>query len=85
MQILIQEKFIQTSNELSIISNYDILESDSIKAILRELKETDKYVILVFDQFEDVFRKAGIFKAFYKLMLDINNAKENIILGFSWK
>lgn len=81
----IQEKFIQTSNELSIISNYDILESDSIKAILRELKETDKYVILVFDQFEDVFRKAGIFKAFYKLMLDINNAKENIILGFSWK
>ena len=42
-------------------------------------------MILVFDQFEDVFRKAGIFKAFYKLMLDINNAKENIILGFSWK
>ena len=42
-------------------------------------------MILIFDQFEDVFRKSDIFKTFYKLMLDINSSNENLILGFSWK
>ena len=80
-----KEGFIQTKSEISILSNYDILESESIKSVLKELKDNDKYMILIFDQFEDVFRKSDIFKSFYKLMLDINSANEDLILGFSWK
>ena len=81
----IKEKFIQSNSEINIISNYDILESDSVRSILKELKDSNKYMILIFDQFEDVFRKSDIFKTFYKLMLDINSSNENLILGFSWK
>lgn len=81
----IKEKFIQNNSEINIISNYDILESDSVRSILKELKDTNKYMILIFDQFEDVFRKSDIFKTFYKLMLDINSSNENLVLGFSWK
>lgn len=81
----IKEKFIQNNSEINIISNYDILESDSVRSILKELKDSNKYMILIFDQFEDVFRKSDIFKTFYKLMLDINSSNENLILGFSWK
>ena len=81
----IKENFVQSNSEISIISNYDILESDSIRNVLKELKVNDKFLILIFDQFEDVFRKSDIFKTFYKLMLDINSSNENLILGFSWK
>lgn len=80
-----KEKFIQDNRGISIISNYDILESDSVRNILKELKDSNKYMILIFDQFEDIFRKRDVFKTFYKLMLDINSSKENLILGFSWK
>lgn len=80
-----KEKFLQNYREIKIISNYDILESDSVSNILKELKDNNKYMILIFDQFEDVFRKKGIFKTFYKLMMDINSSNDNLILGFSWK
>lgn len=81
----IKQGFIQKYSEINILSNYDILESDAIKNVMEELRTNEKYMILIFDQFEDVFRKSDIFKTFYKLMLDINSSNYNLILGFSWK
>jgi len=70
---------------VDIISSFDILGSKSVHQLLKELENKNKTLILIFDQFEDVFRKQGLFKAFRKFLLDVDEAKSNLILGFSWK
>lgn len=70
---------------LEITSNYDVLASNSVKDIIKILEKQQKVMILVFDQFEDVFRKGDLFKAFYKFLLDTRNYNSNLIIGFSWK
>jgi Holliday junction resolvase-like predicted endonuclease len=74
-----------SSEQLSFTSNQDLLSSSSVKLILDYLKKKNRLLILIFDQFEDVFRKQGLFKSFYKFLSDITDYKSNIIVGFSWK
>ena len=84
----IRDNFIGTNldtYDIKIISGYDILASDSIKHLMLYLEKENKVLILIFDQFEDVFRKRGLFHAFYKFLLDVNANQSNLILGFSWK
>jgi len=71
--------------EVVFTSNVDLLSSDSINSLFEKLKNEDKFLVLIFDQFEDVFRKQGFFKSFYKFLTDITDKKPNIIVGFSWK
>jgi hypothetical protein len=71
--------------KIDIISTFDILGSESIHQLFETLKNQNKMLILIFDQFEDVFRKPGIFKAFHKFLLDVGETKSNLVLGFSWK
>jgi len=73
------------NHELVFTSTYDLLNSESIKEVLRYLKTHNKALILIFDQFEDIFRKEDLFKTFYKFLLDVTDLQENIIIGFSWK
>ncbi|GAB3638206.1 hypothetical protein GCM10027422_37960 [Hymenobacter arcticus] len=70
---------------LQFTSGTDVLSSDSVKSLLEYLQKKSKVLIIVFDQFEDIFRKQGYFKAFYKFLIDVNNAQTNLIIGFSWK
>ncbi|WP_319561038.1 hypothetical protein [Marispirochaeta sp.] len=70
---------------IEIQSLYNILQSDGIQEFTDYLKDKDKILILIFDQFEDVFRKGNIFLGFYKLLIDVMDLSSNIILGFSWK
>lgn len=70
---------------ISISSGYDILASDSVKQILNTLTAEGKILVIVFDQFEDVFRKVDLFKAFYKFLLDVNDVRTSLVVGFSWK
>ncbi|RLD54534.1 MAG: hypothetical protein DRJ01_17905, partial [Bacteroidetes bacterium] len=72
-------------DEVSFTSNTDLLTSDSMKKLLQKLKNENKFLILIFDQFEDVFRKKDFFKTFYKFLTDVTDNKPNIIVGFSWK
>ena len=84
----ITEGFIDSnlfSEQLSFTSNQDLLSSSSVKSILDYLKKKNRLLILIFDQFEDVFRKQGLFKSFYKFLSDITDYKSNVIVGFSWK
>lgn len=84
----ISDKFIDTSlfdKPLSFTSNTDLLSSESVKSILEELKLKNRFLVLIFDQFEDVFRKKDLFKSFYKFLSDVTDLKPNIIVGFSWK
>jgi len=71
--------------KLDIISSFEILGSESVQQLLKDLETQNKTLILIFDQFEDVFRKPGLFKAFHEFLLDVDEVKSNLILGFSWK
>ena len=84
----IADKFIDRTifhKDITFTSTNDLLSSDSIQRILDTLKSSDKYLVLIFDQFEDVFRKKDFFKTFYKFLTDVTDSKPNLIIGFSWK
>lgn len=70
---------------IEFTSNIDLLSSDSILQYLKELKDLGKFLVIIFDQFEDVFRKKDYFKTFYKFLSDVTDLKPNLIVGFSWK
>jgi len=78
-------RFIKPINSLSFTSTHDLLTSDSVKDILTELKSSGRFLVLIFDQFEDIFRKSGYFRPFYKFLSDVTDLKPNLIVGFSWK
>lgn len=82
------DNFIQSTiyfQKLNIVSGFDILGSESAHQLIKDLEDQNKTLILIFDQFEDVFRKPDIYKAFHKFLHDVDEIKSNIILGFSWK
>jgi hypothetical protein len=82
----VQEKFIPNRfASVKIPSSFDVIGDELSQELMEWLEENSKVLILVFDQFEDVFRKEGVFKSFYKFLLDINNKQSNLVLGFSWK
>jgi len=84
----IKEKFINETSINQVVkftSNVDLLSSDSIQKLIRILNNENKFLVLIFDQFEDVFRKKDLFKSFYKFLSDVTDKKPNIIVGFSWK
>ncbi|WP_316752574.1 restriction endonuclease [Pedobacter gandavensis] len=82
----IDNHYIQhVQGDLTFTSNNDLLSSDSVKIVLDELKRNNKFLVLIFDQFEDVFRKGDFFKTFYKFLTDVTDSKPNLIIGFSWK
>ena len=62
-----------------------MLSSESIRTLLEKLKLSGIILVLIFDQFEDVFRKKDFFKTFYKFLSDVTDYKPNLIIGFSWK
>ncbi|WP_181369499.1 restriction endonuclease [Flavobacterium album] len=82
-QGFISQNFFNQTIEFT--STTDLLTSDSINEYLKVLKSENKYLVLIFDQFEDVFRKKDLFKSFYKFLSDVSDKKPNIIVGFSWK
>ncbi len=76
------------SKELSSItipSHFDIMGAKEIISLENYLIKNNKLLILVFDQFEDIFRKESVLQSFFKLLTDIKAHQSNIILGFSWK
>jgi hypothetical protein len=73
------------NEEITFSSTNDLLSSESIRNVLNNLKLENKFLVLIFDQFEDVFRKKDFFKTFYKFLSDVTDKKPNLIVGFSWK
>lgn len=89
LQSAMQNGFIDVNElknkKLSFVSDYDLLGSKSIQEILEYLNSKGKVMILIFDQFEDVFRREHLYKPFHEFLLQVNDAKSNLIVGFSWK
>lgn len=84
----IDDEFLENdifTRDITFTSTNDLLSSESVKSILASLKFSNKFLVLIFDQFEDVFRKKDYFKTFYKFLTDVTDSKPNLIIGFSWK
>lgn len=71
------------------ISNYqDPLQSESIRCFLEECSRKRELLILIFDQFEELYSKSELFAVFEeakRLMFSTISATTNLILGFAWK
>lgn len=71
------------------ISNYtNPLQSDSIIAFLSECNRKHELIIIVFDQFEELYSKSELFSVFEeakRFMFSAISASSNLVLGFAWK
>ncbi len=71
------------------VSNYaDPLQSESIKEFFTKCEQKHELIILVFDQFEELYSKSTLFSVFEeakKLMFSTIAASTNLVLGFAWK
>lgn len=74
--------------QLEVSSINQMLQSDSFNEALLYLKKNHKAIVLIFDQFEELFSKKELFPIFEKIKL-LSNAVDqlqgNLIVGFSWK
>ena len=64
------------------------LNSETIKDFLGSLEPKKQIIILVFDQFEELYSKPELFEVFEKskaLLLSAASLKLNFCLGFAWK
>ena len=75
-------------NELRISNYNDPLQSETIASFLSECRKKHELIIIVFDQFEELYSKPELFPVFEaakKLMFSTISASSNLVLGFAWK
>lgn len=84
-----QEKgFGNTREKLEISNSSNPIESASIKSYLDSCSRNNKVIMLIFDQFEELYSKPSLCDLFdetRRFMLSVISAKLNFIVGFSWK
>ena len=89
LECAIKESFIPfEKEELSIGDITNIVDTDDIKRIFSYLSENGKEIILIFDQFEEIFYKEelfGLFENMRKISNTVDSIKENLIIGYAWK
>jgi hypothetical protein len=90
LQQAVNDRFIPLQNHKIIIESIEqpFFNSRSIKIVIDKLKETNKVIILFFDQFEEILTKdslSNLYDLFKKSAFDIDALKENIVLGFCWR
>lgn len=85
----IKEHFVKKpSTPIKISDTNNPLSDQSIIQIFQTLKSENKVIMLMFDQFEEIFSKKDLFPLFEsirKLSIAVDALKENIIIGFAWK
>jgi hypothetical protein len=75
-------------SDLAISDYTDPLNSDSIKIFFQLCEKNKQLIILIFDQFEELYSKSELFDIFdeaRKLMFSVVSANTNLVLGFAWK
>lgn len=89
LECAIKESFIPfEKEEISIGDITNIVDTDDIKRIFSYLSENGKEIILIFDQFEEIFYKEelfGLFENMRKISNTVDSIKENLIIGYAWK
>lgn len=83
-----KEGFIAVSSPLGFGGTTNPFADHTMKAVLEELQRDGKVLCLVFDQFEELLYKAeleSVFDEIRALCNSVDEAQENIVIGFSWK
>ena len=66
----------------------EALGTDSVQDCLEQLRNSNKVIVLFFDQFEEVLSKPqlnGLFNQLHNLALEVDSEHSNLVLGFAWK
>lgn len=89
LESALAENFINIGkNKIDVGDVSDVTSSTDVQRILEKLKEENKVIILIFDQFEEIFYKQELFELFEnmrRISNTIDSIKENIVLGYAWK
>lgn len=83
-----QKGFGDSDIKLQITNVNHPLESESISKYLFSLEDSKQLIVLVFDQFEELFSKPELFELFTNatnISLDASSLKANLCIGFAWK
>ncbi|EPY04404.1 restriction endonuclease [Paenibacillus alvei TS-15] len=85
----IKENFVaKPSTPIKISDTNNPLSDQSIIEIIQTLKSENKVIMLMFDQFEEIFSKKELFPLFEsirRLSIAVDSLQENLIIGFAWK
>lgn len=80
--------FVEIPQDLCVSDVSNILSSDSIAALLDQLRAEGKVLVVFFDQFEEALSKdelLPVFRAFRRFALDVHAKQTNLVIGFSWR
>ncbi|MES2949500.1 MAG: restriction endonuclease [Pseudomonadota bacterium] len=75
-------------NSSRITSAGQPFSDSSVKAVLDQLRDQNKVIVLFFDQFEEITTKQELSELFIQIKMlcaAVQSANENVLLGFSWK
>lgn len=76
------------SEKIEMSNSRDPLSSESIKYFLEQCRRKKQVIVLIFDQFEELYSKIGLSELFEearKLFFSTISARTNFVLGFAWK
>lgn len=82
-----KRKFV-SKRPYTVSSLHHPLSGDDYLEAYEELCATGRLVVLIFDQFEELFAKEHLFEAFHavrELSLDLDAEQHPLALGFAWK
>lgn len=74
--------------ELIVSDVSNPLNSESIKLYIETVEHSGKVIVLIFDQFEELYSKPELFEVFNRaksLLLGAAALRSNFCLGFAWK
>lgn len=80
--------FVHSGGDYRITSAGQPFSDQSVQALLSELRERERVIVLFFDQFEEITTKqelADLFVQVRAMCAAVESAGENVVLGFSWK
>jgi len=83
-----QEKGFGCKGIISLTNADDPLNSASVRVFLEECRKRKQAIVLVLDQFEELYSKQKLMNVFIsakKLMLSAISAQANFVVGFAWK
>lgn len=84
----IDSRFVEIPNHLVSINPESPFDSKSIKLLIENLENSDKVIVIFFDQFEEILTKdalSSLYGLFEQAAYKIDSLKKNIVLGFCWR
>lgn len=88
IQAALKAQFIQPVGSLGFGSTTNPFGDPSLRDVLQQLQAGGKVLCLIFDQFEELLYKSeleSVFDEIRALCNSVDEAQENVVIGFSWK